>query len=64
MGSDLILCLLSYSRPNIVSKTIHTLLSPMNLLIFLIRITGKNVRQTSEPVMYIWVHIIENENKS
>jgi hypothetical protein len=53
MGSDLILCLLSYSGPNIVSKTIHTLLSPMNLLIFLIRITGKNVRQTYEPVMYI-----------
>ena len=34
---------------NIVSITIHKPLSPMNLLLLLIRITGKNDRQTSEP---------------
>ena len=33
---------------NMVSKTIHTPLRPMNLLILLIRITGKNDRQTSD----------------
>jgi hypothetical protein len=37
---------------NKVSITIHTPLSPMNLLFNrLIRTTGKNDRQTSEPVL-------------
>jgi hypothetical protein len=38
---------------NIVSKTIHTPLSPRNLLVNLfIRIIGKNDRQISEPKKY------------
>ena len=37
-----------------MSETIHTNLSPMNLLIFyLVRITGKNDCQTSEPDEFV-----------
>ena len=47
-SSNPIPLLLSYNiNENKVSKTIHKPLSPMNLLILLIRITGKNDRQIS-----------------
>jgi hypothetical protein len=49
---------------NIVSETIHINLSPLNLLILLI--IGLQAKMTVKPLspLCIWVHIIENENKS
>ena len=55
MGSNpIFMFIVFFWAKNIVSITIHKPLSPKNLLFNeLIRITGKNDRQTSEPDEYV-----------